>query len=127
MLKRADTGSDDGDDRSIGDMIGQLFEDGRAYAEAEFGLFRAKAEAEVGRYRKAALLAGVGIAVSLAALIAFAMTAIIGLSYLLGPFGGGVATVLILSLTSALLFYRARASIEEPVGAASEDDIDSYD
>jgi len=127
MLKRTGPTPDDENDRSIGDMIGQLFDDGRAYAEAEFALFRTKAEAEVNRYRKAALLAGIGVAFALAALIAFAMTTIIGLSYLLGPFGGGVATVLILALTAFLLFYRAKGAVEDPPGTASEDDIDSYD
>jgi hypothetical protein len=127
MLKPAGPGTDGDDDRSIGDMIGRLFDDGRTYAEAEFALFRAKAEAEVNRYRKAAILAGIGVAFALAALIAFAMTAIIGLSYLLGPLGGGIATVIVLSLAAIWLFYRAKGSIEDPVGAASEDDIDSYD
>lgn len=127
MLKRADP--DPVDDRSIGESIGQLFDDGRAYAEAELRLLRARAEVEVDRYRGAAVFAAAGAALALAALVAFAMTLVIGFARLIGPFGGGTAAVAILGLGAFVLFNMAKQRIEERPGekAVEEEDDDDHD
>lgn len=131
MLKRADPGPSPNpavDDRSIGDSIGQLFDDGRAYAEAELRLLRVKAELEVDRYRRAAVFAAAAAALALAALVAFAMTLVIGFARLIGPFGGGAAAVAILGLAAFVLFNMAKQRIaERPAAGDCVDEDDDAD
>lgn len=122
MLKRAGPEPLGDDDRSVGEMIGRVLDDGRAYAEAEVELAKVRVQAEVNRYRKAALLGGAGAALALAALVAFAMTLVIGFARLLGPFGGGAAAVLLLALGAFALFSLARASIEDRPGRDEGED-----
>ena len=124
MLKRTDPDPLGDDDRSIGDSIAQVIDDGRAYAQAEIELLKVRASAEVNRYRKAAILGGGAAALATAALVAFAMTLVIGFARLLGPFGGGAAAVLLLSLGAYALFNLARSTIEDRPGAESDEDED---
>lgn len=124
MLKRADPDPLGDDERSIGDSIAQVIDDGRAYAQAEIDLLKVRANAEVNRYRKAAILGGGAAALATAALVAFAMTLVIGFARLLGPFGGGAAAVLLLSLGAYALFSLARSTIEDRPDADSDEDED---
>ena len=124
MLKRTDPDPLGGGDRSIGDSIAQVIDDARVYAQAEIDLLKVRAGAEVNRYRKAAALGGAAAALALAAVVAFAMTLVIGFARLLGPFGGGAAAVLLLALASYAVFSLARSSIENRPGAGSDDDDD---
>ena len=121
MLKRVDHPGPD-DDRPIGELIGQLYDDGRAYARAEVELWKAKGRAEVGRYRAAAMFGAAGAALALAALVAFAMTLVIGFARLIGPFGGGAAAVVILGLGAYVLFNFARQRLEEVRPAKDDGD-----
>ena len=124
MLKRSDPGPLGPGEQSIGEAIGQVLDDGRAYAQAELDLFKLRAQAEVDRYRKAAVLGGVASALALAALVAFAMTLVIGFARLLGPFGGGAAAVLLLALGAYAFFSLARSAIEDRPDTKDEDDDD---
>jgi hypothetical protein len=119
MLKRVDHPGPD-DDRPIGELIGQLYDDGRAYARSEVELWKAKGLAEAARYRSAAIFAAAGAALALAALVAFAMTLVIGFARLIGPFGGGAAAVVILALGAYVLFNLARQRLEQ-IGPAKDD------
>ena len=124
MLKRTDPDPLGENDRSIGETIAQVLDDGRAYAQAEVDLLKVRAEAEVNRFRKAAILGGAAAALALAALVAFALTLVIGFARLLGPFGGGVAAVLLLALGAYAVFSLARSSIEDRPGAEPDEDED---
>ena len=119
MLKRVDHPGPD-DDRPIGELIGQLYDDGRAYARSEVELWKAKGLAEAARYRSAAIFAAAGAALALAALVAFAMTLVIGFARLIGPFGGGAAAVVILALGAYVLFNLARHRLKQ-IGPAKDD------
>ena len=112
MLKRVDHPGPN-DDRPIGELIGQLYDDGRAYARSEMELWKAKGLAEASRYRSAAIFAAAGVALGLAALVAFAMTLVIGFARVLGPFGGGAAAVVILALGAYVMFNFARQRLED--------------
>lgn len=127
MLKRTDPGPDDDRDRSIAGMIGQLFDDGRAYAQAEVELLKIRAQVEVNRYRRAAALGAAGAAFALAALIAFAVMLVIGFARWLGPFGGGIAAIALLGAIAFGLFTMARNAIDHSPDEPSDDDIDTYD
>ncbi len=124
MLKRVDSRPDAGDDRPIGEMIGQVFDDGRAYAQAEVELIKVKARAEVNRYRQAAMIGAAGAALALAALVAFAMTLVIGFARLIGPFGGGAAAVAILGLGAFILFNLAQQRLAQATAKDEDDDGD---
>ncbi len=127
MLKRPGPGPLAEGDRSIGDMVGQVLDDGRAYAQAEIELVKVRAQAEVNRYRRAAVLGGAAAALGLAALVAFAMTLVIGFARLLGPFGGGAAAVLLLALGAYGLFSLAQSAIGDRPGSTRDEDEDDDD
>lgn len=113
MLKRVDHGLDGEEERSVGDLIAALLDDGKAYAQAELHLLRLKAEGEVDRYRRSAMLFGIAAALGLSALIALSVTLVIGFARWLGPFGGG-AVVVILFAGAAYLAARAALRRIEP-------------
>ena len=121
MLKRVDHPGPD-DDRPIGELIGQLYDDGRAYARSEVELLKAKGLAEAARYRSAAMFGAAGAALALAALVAFATTLVIGFAHLIGPFGGGAAAVVILALGAYILFNLARQQLEQARPAKDDSD-----
>ena len=111
MLKRADPDPFGQAEPSIRETVGQLLDDGRAYAQAEIDLAKLKAQVEVARYQKAAMFGGVAAAFGLAALVAFAMTLVIGFARLLGPFGGGAVAVLVLALAAFAFVRLAQGAI----------------
>lgn len=80
-----------GGDESIGDLVGRLVADGRAYAEAEFELYRAIAEHRAERARKAVVALAVGWVLLIAALGAITIGAMIALAITIGPLLAGLA------------------------------------
>jgi hypothetical protein len=112
MLKPADHGAPGPDDPSIGDLLQRLFDDGKAYAQAELDLLRLRAEAEVARYRRAAIMFGVAAAMGTAALIALAVTLVLGIADWIGPFAGGAIAVVIFGIGAWLAFSAGKNRIE---------------
>ena len=96
-------------DRPIGEVVGQLIDDGKAYAKSEIDLARLRALMFAERYRAAAILAAAAAAVGLAALIALTMTAVLTLAGLLGPLGGGLLATALIAALAAALAYMAKA------------------
>lgn len=78
-------------DESIGDLVGRLVADGRAYAEAEFELYRAIAEHRAERARKAVVALAIGWVLLIAALGAITIGAMIALAITIGPLLAGLA------------------------------------
>lgn len=103
------------EDESIGDLFGRLIDDGQAYAQAEIDLLKTRAQAEINRYRGAAILAGAAIAVGTAALIVFSVTLIIAFSLFMPPLLAGLCSLAILGIAFYLLVAAARRRIEDPV------------
>lgn len=95
------------DEVPIGDLVGRLIDDGKAYAQAEVGLLRAKAESQVDRAKMPLILGGGALAFGLAAVIALVLTFVLSLASLLGPLGGGLLAVLIAVLIAAGLGFAA--------------------
>lgn len=98
---------------SIGDLVARLFDEGKSYVEAEAKLLQLKAKAQVTKYMPAAKLGGAAAIFALAALVALAVTLVIGLAQLLGPFGGGLLAVALFAVPAAALAYAAKRSVDQ--------------
>ncbi len=96
------------EDPSVGELVERLIDDGRAYAQAEINLARARAERKMAGYRTAAILGGAGLVAGLVALVCLAVTLVLALASLIGPLGGGLAATLLVGALAAVLFYMAR-------------------
>jgi len=95
-------------DKPIGETVGRLIDDGKAYARAEVDLARVRALMLVERFRSAAILAAAALLFAIGALVALAMTAVLSLANLIGPLGGGLAATLLIGGIAGLLAYLAR-------------------
>ncbi|MCY7271526.1 MAG: phage holin family protein [Sphingomonas bacterium] len=93
----------DEDEAGIGALFGRLIDDGKAYAQAEVDLVRARAEGQAGRAKLPAILGAGAIAFGFAAVIALVLTMVLALASLLGPLGGGLlATVIAIVIAGGL-------------------------
>lgn len=101
---------DDRDEAPIGELFGRLIDDGKAYANAEIDLVRARAEGQVERARLPLILGGGAIAFGFASVIALIMTLVLTLAGLLGPLGGGLLATLIAVLVAGALGLAAAKS-----------------
>ena len=83
-------GEDEADERPIGELFGQLIDEGKAYAKAELGLARASAEAKADAAKKPALLAAGALLFLIAGVVVLCMTLALALATLVGPLAGGL-------------------------------------
>lgn len=97
MLKPPDSPGPppDDNDRPVGELVHELIEDGKAYARAELGVFKAMAAAKFNALKLPAILFGVAFVLLLAAITALAYAVAAGLATLIGPFAGGVVAFLL--------------------------------
>lgn len=102
MAPGADVDRDDvdADEPPIGDLFGRLIDDGKAYAQAEVDLVRARVEGQATRAKWPAILGGGAIAFAFASVIAFVLTLVLTLAGLLGPLGGGLLATFIALLVA---------------------------
>ena len=98
MLKPADPpiqpepgGSEPNGERPIGELVHQLVEDGKAYAQAEIGVAKAIASAKADRLRVPAILFGAAFLLSQAAVTVLAVALFLALLPLIGPLLAGIA------------------------------------
>ena len=95
----------DEDEAPIGDLFGRLIDDGKAYAQAEVDLVRARVEGQAKRAKWPAILGGGAIAFGFASVTALVLTLVLTLAGLLGPLAGGLlATFIALLVTGGLGF-----------------------
>lgn len=83
-------------EESIGDLVGRLADDARAYARAEVALVKQIARHRAGKAKTGLILLGAGILVLLCALIALMFGLVLGLATLIGPLGAGLAVAALL-------------------------------
>lgn len=98
------------DGESIGELVRRLIEDARAYAEAEFALLKAIAEHRAVRARKAAVTLAIGWFCMFAAMTALVITALVRLSFAVGPLLAGLIVGVPLA---GLGYYLARRGWSE--------------
>ncbi len=99
----AEVEAEDAEEQPIGDLFGQLIDNGKAYAKAEVDLVRARAEGQAERAKRPAIFGAGAIAFGFASVIALVLTLVLALASLLGPLAGGLlATVISLLVAGGL-------------------------
>lgn len=105
-------GGDEVDETPIGELFGQLIDEGKAYARAELGLAKATAEAKAEKAKKPALLAAASLMFLIAGVVVMCMTMALALATLVGPLAGG----LIASLATFAIAYGLFAWARQEAG-----------
>jgi hypothetical protein len=112
VLKPADDPSaapDADNERPVGELVQELIEDGKAYAQAELEHAKAIATAKANAFKLPAILFGAALVLALAAVSALAWGVAAALATLIGPLaGGGVAFLLFAGLAGGLGWYGAK-------------------
>ena len=95
------------DKPTIGNLLWQLVDDGKAYAAAELDLAKERTLAELETYRRAAIWAGLAAVAGIALLIGLSVALILVMASLLGPYFGPVAALVVLGGLAAFFGWRA--------------------
>ena len=101
------------DEKPIGELFGQLIDEGKAYARAELGLAKATAEAKADAAKKPALLGAAALLFLIAGVVVLCMTMALALATLVGPLAGGLIASVITFAIAAVLFFLAKRQAEE--------------
>lgn len=104
MLKPADP-LPPRDDRPIGEIVGELVDEGKAYAKAELDLAKAMAGDKARAVKVPALLLVSALFVAMAALNALAVGIVIALSLLMSPVLAGLLAFTLIGAVAALLAW----------------------
>ena len=108
MLKPADpVPPEAGDERPIGDLVHQLVDEGKAYAQAEVGVAKAIALAKANLLKLPAILFGAAFLLAQAAVTVLAVAVFLGLLPLMGPVLAGLAAFVIFAGIAAGLGWWA--------------------
>jgi len=107
-----DSGGLEEDEKPIGELFGQLIDEGKAYAKAELGLARASAEAKAEAAKKPALLAAAAFLFLQAGVVVLCMTVGLALATLIGPLAGGLIATLLAFGIAGLLGLLAKKELE---------------
>jgi hypothetical protein len=102
MLKPADPGPPP-PERPIGELVHELIENGKTYAQAEIGLLKTIAAAKVKALAIPALLFALAFFLAMAALNALALGVVIALETFIGPLAAGFVGMLIFGAIAGLL------------------------
>ena len=98
------------DEAPIGELFGRLIDDGKAYAQAEVDLVRARGLAQADRAKLPAILGGGAVAFGFAGVIALVLTLVLSLASLIGPLAGGLLATTITMLIAGGLGMAALKS-----------------
>ena len=82
------------DERPIGELVGQLVDEGKAYAKAEVELAKATALAKAETFKVPAIVLFAALLFAQAAVTVLAVTVALTLAPLIGSLGGGLVAVL---------------------------------
>lgn len=94
-----------GSDRPIGEILGDLVEDGKAYARAELDVVKAIASDKASGFKVPFILFGAALLLAMAALNAFAVAVFVMLALLMKPLLAALAAFLLIGGTAALLAW----------------------
>lgn len=102
-------------EKSVGEMFRQLLDDGRAYAQAEFDLAKARAEVKALQYRSAAIFAAIALFLAFATTVTLCLVVILWLSQLIGPYLGGLVAILFIAGATAIVALMAKKAFDRAV------------
>lgn len=97
----ADAG--DPKEESIGELLGRLADDGRAYVKAEVGVYRAIAARRAARAKSGLIALAAGAVLMITSVTALLLGLVLWLATLIGPLLAGVAVAAALILTGFIL------------------------
>ena len=100
-------------DVPIGQLFGQLVDDGKRYARAEVDFYKAKAADKAEPVKKAAIFGGAAVTLALSAVTALLVGLILALETLLGPFAATLVVVVATLAIAGLLGWMAYRQIAE--------------
>jgi hypothetical protein len=98
-------------DRPIGELFGQLVDDGRDLVRAELGLYKKVALYRAGKAKSGAVALAAGGFIAYAGLIAFLVGIVMGLAPLVGPVLGGLIVLAVTGLVGFLLIRAGAAKL----------------
>ena len=107
MLKPADPPPEPNGERPIGELVHQLVEDGKAYAQAEIGVAKAVASAKAASLKLPAILLGAAFLLLQGAATVLAVALLLALLPLIGPLLAGIAAFAIFAGIAAGLGWQA--------------------
>ena len=96
-----------GDERPIGEIVHQLVEEGKAYAQAELGVAKAIAAAKANGFKVPAVLLGAALLFAQAAVTVLAVAVFLGLLPLMGPILAGLLAFVIFAAVAGGLGWLA--------------------
>ena len=104
-------GDDEVEEKPIGELFGQLIDEGKAYARAELGLARATAEAKAEAAKKPVLLGSAALLFVIAGVVLLCITLAIGLSIFVGPLAGTfLATLISFGIAYGVLLWAIQSA-----------------
>ena len=109
MLKPVDPGPQD--ERPAGELIHELIENGKAYARAEIGLYKAIAAAKGKAIAIPAVLFVAALLIGMSAINALAVGVVIALETFIGPLAAGFVGMLIFAAIAGLLGWAGYAKL----------------
>ncbi len=105
-------GGGEEDEKPIGELFGQLIDEGKAYAKAELGLAKASAEARADELKWPAILLFSALLFAQAAVTVAAVTVALALEPVIGALPGGIVAVLLTAGAAYILFALAMAKVK---------------
>lgn len=100
------------DERPIGDLVGDLVDEGKALARAEIALVKAQARARVGAFKLPAALLGAALLLAQAAVTVLAVGLFVALTPALGPVGSALVVFAAFALLAGLAVYVAASRLK---------------
>ena len=90
-------------DESIGELLGRLADDGRAYEKPELGVYRAIAARRAARARSGLIALAIGAVLLISSITALLLGLVLWLATLIGPLLAGLAVTAVLVLVGFIL------------------------
>lgn len=112
MLKPTDPGPPQ-PDRAVGELVHELIENGKAYARAEIGLYKAIAAAKGKALALPIALFAAAFLIGMTALTALAVGVVMALATLIGPLAAGFVGMLIFAAVAGILGWYGYSRIRQ--------------
>jgi hypothetical protein len=107
-------------DESIGELLGRLAEDGRAFVKAEVGVYKAVAARRMARARNGLIALAIGAVLLVCSVTALLLGLVLWLSTLIGPLLAGLAVAALFILAGFLLIRAGISGLKALGGDEAE-------